>query len=152
MICLIALVVFAILGIFSAYHRKLAIEAFDCVFRRMTLRKCNTGFDRKMKMKISTGLIKKSPAFGNFVFKHFELISWILTILMIASFLYSIYSVYNFAAYGSCDPSSPTTCIYNDIASAFDKNVQIVPDKNISQSFTSINGECPPNFTPLRRP
>ncbi len=61
MFCLIALIVFSILGIFSATHRKLAKEAFDCVFRRITLRPCNTGFDQKIKGKIIGKLLNKSP-------------------------------------------------------------------------------------------
>ena len=73
MICVIALIVFGIIGVFSASHRGYAKEAFDCVFRRVTLRKCNTGFNQKMKMKISTGLLKKNKRVGNFVFKRFDL-------------------------------------------------------------------------------
>lgn len=54
MLCLAALVVFSILGIFSASYRPLAREAFNCVFRKMTLRSCNTGFDQKIKTKLTS--------------------------------------------------------------------------------------------------
>jgi hypothetical protein len=37
MICLIALVVFGIMSIFSVGFRPLAKESFNCVFRRLTL-------------------------------------------------------------------------------------------------------------------
>ena len=51
MFCIVAFVVLSILGIFSAANRRLAKEALDCVFRRITFRPCNTGFDEKMKAK-----------------------------------------------------------------------------------------------------
>ncbi|MFH1751571.1 MAG: hypothetical protein ABH821_01380, partial [archaeon] len=60
MICIIALVVLAVLSVFSARYRPYAREAFNCVFRRLTLRKCNTSFDKKMKMKISSRLATKN--------------------------------------------------------------------------------------------
>ena len=104
--CIVALIVFAIAGIFSASHRKLAKEAFRCVFRMATLRKCDTAFDQKMKIKISGKLMSKSPKISRFVFKHFSLISWILFIVTIVSLGYSIYSGYNLIVYGTCDPVS----------------------------------------------
>ncbi len=42
MICIFAFFVFAFLAIFSVTYRPLAKEAFECVFRRITLRPCET--------------------------------------------------------------------------------------------------------------
>ena len=111
MICLIALFVFGIMSIFSVSFRPFAKEAFNCVFRKMTLRKCDTGFDQKMKAGITGKLMKRSPKLAGFVYKHFELISWIFTIIMIVSLIYSAVAVYNLAIHGTCTPESPGTCI-----------------------------------------
>lgn len=116
MICFIALIVFAILALFSAKYRPFALEAFDCVFRRITLRPCTTGFDKKMKMRISTKLLEKHEGLGKFANRHFEAISWILTIAMIASFIYAAIGTYNWWAFGNCNgPNSSAACILNDI-------------------------------------
>ncbi len=116
MICFIALIVFAILGIFSAKYREYAKEAFDCVFRRVTLRKCNTAFDKKMKMKLTGKLMKISPKAGGTVFKHFELISWFFTLLTIISFVYAAAGVYNFVVYDNCEgPNATASCIYSEL-------------------------------------
>lgn len=112
-ICIIALVVFTITGLFSASHRAYAKEAFNCVFRRMTLRKCDTGFDKKMKMKISTKIMKRSPKAGRFVYRHFDAISVIFTIIMFASLAYSAYSIYNLVTLGTCDPQNPDACVFS---------------------------------------
>jgi hypothetical protein len=112
MICLVALFVFAVLGLFSAKYRSLAKEAFNCVFLRMTLRPCDTGFDRKMKMKLVGKLMTKNRKIAGFVFRHFEVLSWVFTLLFFASLLTFAKGTYNFAVYGSCEPHSDF-CIFN---------------------------------------
>lgn len=111
MICIIALVVFALLGIFSATHRALAKEAFDCVFKRVTFRKCTTGFDVKMKSQITGFLLTKSPKIATFVYKYFEILSWLFIILSIVSIILVAQTTYNIIAYGTCDPEDPGSCI-----------------------------------------
>ncbi len=112
MICLLALPMLALLGIFSATHRKLATEAFDCVFRRVTLRKCQSGLDTKLKSSITSTAMRKSPRAAGFIFKHFELLSWIFLILMLVSTVYSIQGIYNYTAYGNCNgENSNDACI-----------------------------------------
>jgi len=104
------------MGIFSAKYRDYAKEAFDCVFRRLTLRKCEAAFDKKMKMKITGKLMKSNPKIGGTVFKHFELISWFFTIIMILSLAYSVLGIYNFVVYNNCEgPNAIGPCIYNEI-------------------------------------
>lgn len=118
-ICFVALIVFAILGIFSATHRIIAKEAFECVFLKMTLRPCKSGLDRRLKSQITGKLLRKNPKAGKFVFKHFELISWIFTIIMIVSMIYSAVSIYNYAVYGNCEGQDATgVCIYNQVGDA----------------------------------
>jgi len=111
-ICIIALVTFGILSIFSARYRPLAKEAFHCVFLKLTLRPCNTKLDQRIKSKVTAKLLKKSPKLGKFTYKHFDLISFIFVIIFFASTIYSGIVVYNLYAYGSCDPHS-TECVFN---------------------------------------
>ena len=103
MICIIALVVFSIVGIFSATHRALAKEALDCVLRRVTFRPCNTGFDEKMKGMIVGRLLNRSVFAARFVKKYFEFISWGFIVLTLVSGFYTIQGGYNFYLYGSCN-------------------------------------------------
>jgi protein-disulfide isomerase len=115
MICIIALVVFSILAIFSASYRPLAGEAFDCVFRKVTFRKCRTNLDQRLKSQITGKLLTKSPLLARFVYKRFELLSWIFVILFIASMAYTVYGGYNYALYGNCygPEDNGGFCIYN---------------------------------------
>jgi protein-disulfide isomerase len=114
MICLIALVVFGILGIFSARYRGVAKEAFECVFRRITLRKCTTGLDKRLKSRITGKLMRKHPKFAKGVYRHFEVISWIFMILLFASLGYSVYSVTNLVIFGNCYGPEPNAfCVFD---------------------------------------
>jgi protein-disulfide isomerase len=101
--CIIALIVFGILGIFSASQRTLAREAFDCVFRRITFRPCNTGFQEKIKGKILSKLITRSTFLAKMVNKNYEILAWIFFILMIGSTFWVLRGGYNFYVYGSCN-------------------------------------------------
>lgn len=101
--CLIALIVFGIMGIFSASHRALAKEAFDCIFRRVTFRPCNTGFQDKVKGKILSKIINRSTFLAKMVNKHYEILSWVFFILMVGSTLWVMRGGYNFYVYGSCN-------------------------------------------------
>ncbi len=103
MICIIALIVFGILSIFSASYRPIAKEAFDCVFRRLTLRKCESGLDVRLKGQITGKIMKRSPKIGKFLYKRFEIISWLFLILMIWSTVQSGISTYNYFTYGNCN-------------------------------------------------
>ncbi|MDP2741233.1 MAG: thioredoxin domain-containing protein [bacterium] len=103
MICVIALIVFSIMGIFSLTYRNLAKEAFDCVFRRITFRPCNTGFNEKIKSQLVARLLNRSVFAARIFNKYFEVFSWIFLILMVWSTFYTIKGGYNYYLYGSCN-------------------------------------------------
>ncbi|WKZ30027.1 MAG: thioredoxin domain-containing protein [Candidatus Dojkabacteria bacterium] len=103
MICILSFVVFSILSIFSASYRDLAKEAFECVWKRVTLRPCDTGFQQKVKSRITASIMKRSPRIAKFVHKYSEILAFTLIALLLASFLYSAYGIVNFYLYGSCN-------------------------------------------------
>jgi len=137
-LCIVALVVFAILGIFSARYRALAGEAFACVGRKLTMRPCESGLEDRIKAKIMATTINRSPRLAGMVNRHFELLSWVFTLLFFASFAYSAYAVYNLATLGTCDPVSGQ-CVFAPQAQNGTANVC-----NITASFIEFYGsECP---------
>lgn len=104
-ICIVALVVFSFLGIFSAYYRKLAKEAFGCVGRMLIFQPCKTNLDQRIKSKVTLKLMKIPPV-ARFFYRNFKLLSSIFTIAFFASMIYSFYGIYNLIVYGSCQPGS----------------------------------------------
>ncbi|MBT6995703.1 hypothetical protein HN865_01740 [Candidatus Woesearchaeota archaeon] len=103
MICLLSLIVFGVLAIFSASYRPLVKEAFDCVFRRVTLRKCQSGLDVKVKSKIVGKLMGKSTKLARGVHKYFEVVSWLFVVLFFVSLFFSGQALYNTIVYDNCN-------------------------------------------------
>lgn len=103
MFCIVAFIILSILGIFSATNRRLAKEAFDCVFRRLTFRPCNTGFDEKMKAKILGKVIMRSEKFASFINKRFEILSWLFFVIFLAAGVMGARGLYLFYTTGSCN-------------------------------------------------
>jgi hypothetical protein len=116
MICVIALIVFGVLSIFSATHRPLAREAFDCVFRKITFRKCNTNLDQRIKGDIVAKTMKRSPAFARFIHRWFAVLSWLFLIIFVLSLVQVGMSVYYYVEYDNCNgPNSNGYCVLNAI-------------------------------------
>jgi len=148
MICIVSLIIFSILGIFSATHRALAREALTCVFRRITLRPCDTGFKEKIKGRVTVRLLTHSPALARFFNRHSELLSWIFIILMIWSTVFVIRGGYNYYLYGSCNGLNATGfCLFdptgenNKISPIANKSCPTHPvsEKNLSLKGVDLN-------------
>jgi hypothetical protein len=110
-LCFVALAVFAVLAIFSARYRPLAREAFECVARMMTFRPCETGLNHRIKAKILSKVLDRSPKTAHFINTHFEAISLAFTIIFFVSLAYSVLAVYNLAVFGTCTPENPGACV-----------------------------------------
>lgn len=115
-LCIIAFVVFLVMSIFSAKYRPLAKQGFECVFRTVTLRPCDTGLDDHIKAELVSWALKISPALAKILNRYYIVFSWIFVLLTIGSLGYSIYSGYNFVKYGNCDgPAAVNACVLNQI-------------------------------------
>jgi len=137
-LCLVAMVIFGILGIFSAKYRELAREAFHCVFQTIQLKPCDTKLDQRIKSTLVSKLMDYSPWLARLTYKNFHILSWIFTLLFFGSMVYSAYSVYNLLVYGSCSPGS--FCIFNPSAN-ITSNANVC---NITGKFIEFYGaECP---------
>jgi hypothetical protein len=116
MICVIALVVASVLGIFSASYREIAKEAFDCVTKKVTFRPCTTGLDSRLKTRISSSIFRYVPRLSKWVYKHFELCSWIFLVLSVVSLVYVGIGTYNYVLYGNCNGPSSAFCVFNALS------------------------------------
>ena len=107
-LCIIALPIFAILGIFSLKYRKLTAEALDCLFRTATLRKCRSGLDDKIKSVMAGKAMKFSPKLARLIYRNYKLISWIILIIFMWSLYGTSVGIYNHYLYGNCNGPDET--------------------------------------------
>ena len=106
-LCLVALVVFSVMSIWSAKYRKLAKEAFKCVTKTLMLSPCDMAFEQKVKAKVTAKLLRVSPTLARGFYQNFRIFSWAFTASFFVSLFITAYSFYNFAVYGSCEPGEP---------------------------------------------
>ena len=106
MVCLAALIVFGILGMFSVTHRDMAKEALRCVFRRIRLHPCDPTFSQKVKTKVIWRLSRKNDRLARFLSRRFELFSWLFVAAFLLSTVLFGYGLFNLVKYGSCRPHS----------------------------------------------
>jgi hypothetical protein len=82
----------AVLGAFFPRYRPLISNAQRCFWDKLRLRPCQMEFDKKVKARLVSKLIKKDrPKLANFVNRYFELIMTIIGIIMIILIVYSLY-------------------------------------------------------------
>jgi protein-disulfide isomerase len=114
MFCIVAFLILAVMGIFSASCRQLAREAWSCVFKRVTFRPCTTGFDERMKSRILGSVINRSETAARLLNRNFELLSWTMFVLMAASSLFAARGIYLFYVTGSCSGLNETSfCLFD---------------------------------------
>lgn len=140
-ICIIALPVFAILGLFSLKYRMLAGEAFRCLFRTAILKPCDTGLDRRIKSKFTAKLMWW-PWCAKFFYKNFALLSWIFVILLLLSAGFTGYGLYNYLVYGNCNgPESSAFCIFNPTHKSGSEQCSLVGEKQGEVDVSKIKLE-----------
>jgi hypothetical protein len=106
-LCLVALVVFSVMSIWSAKYRRLAKEAFKCVTKTLTLSPCDMAFEQKVKARVTAKLLNVSPTLARGFYQNFRIFAWAFTASFFVSLIITAYSFYNYFVYGSCDPGEP---------------------------------------------
>lgn len=118
-LCLIALPVFAVLSIFSVKYRKLTKDALECLLKTVTLRKCSSGLDDRIRSDMTGTFLKYSPKTARFFYKHYKIISWIILILFLWSAYASGVGLYNYAIHGNCNGAQSTAfCVIKEVKDA----------------------------------
>jgi hypothetical protein len=87
----------------SAKYKQLARDALRCVAKTLTLSPCDVGLEQRIKGKVTAKLLS-APRLARFVYRHFTAISWLFTLTFFTSLIYTVYAMYNFFVYGSCEP------------------------------------------------
>lgn len=128
-LCLVALPVLALLGLFSAKYRTLAKESFRCVFTTLTFRACDASVDTRIRAQITADLAKTSKPLARFTRKYFTLLSYAFVILTVLTVGYVGYAGTQYYLWGSCyGPDASGFCVFDPTGSnvAF-SSVEVMP-------------------------
>jgi hypothetical protein len=114
MLCILAFVIFLllypILGIFSADYRRLFKKSWECAFNRITFKPCDINLGEEIKGKLLGKIIFKYPRVGKFLDKSFDLVALLFVIVSIWSLLYMIVAGVNLLVYDTCNPNDVESC------------------------------------------
>lgn len=110
MLCIAAFIVFCVLGIFSAYYRKLAAKAWYCVVKRITFKPCDITLAQEIKGKLLGKIILKRPKVAKFFEKWIDVFAFAFIVLSIWSVFSVAFASLNLLVYDTCDPTSQESC------------------------------------------
>jgi len=110
MFCIAAFIILGILSIFSARYRRLAAEAWKCVARKTTFRKCDTSFKADMKSRLLGKLSVRRPRLAKLLDKWIEVLAFLFVLLTIWSLFMTVKSGLNLYVYDTCNPNAPESC------------------------------------------
>lgn len=103
-LCIVALVIFSVMSIWSAKYRKLAKETFKCVTKTLMLSPCDMDFEQKVKARVTAKLLALNPMLAKAFYRNFRIFAWAFTATFFVSLFLTVRSFYNYLVYGSCEP------------------------------------------------
>ena len=101
-LCWIALPIFALFGIFSVKYRRLTLESLECLFKTVTLQKCKSSLDDRIKSTVAGKIMKVSPDVAGFFYRNYRFISFVILIIFLWSGYIVSAGLYNYFVYGHC--------------------------------------------------
>ncbi len=121
MVCIAAFIILALIGIFvaiisifkpkvgKAYWRMFK-KAWGCLWKKVRLQKCETGFKEDVKNTILSRIIIKHPKWVKPFSIIIEVFSVVIVIIAVWAILTAIKSLLALWALGSCNVTKPSAC------------------------------------------
>ena len=121
MVCIAAFIILAIIGIFVAIisifkpkvgkaYLKMFKKAWGCLWKKVRLQKCETGFKDDVKNTILSRVIVKHPKWVKPLSIVIEVISVVIVVVAVWAILTAIKSLLALWALGSCNVTKPSAC------------------------------------------
>lgn len=121
MVCIAAFIILAIIGVFVAIvsifkpkvgkaYWKMFKKAWGCLWKKVRLQKCETGFKDDVKNTLLSRVIIKHPKWVKPLSVIIEIISVVIVIVAAWAILTAIKSLLALWALGSCNVTKPSAC------------------------------------------
>lgn len=121
MVCIAAFIILAIIGVFVALasifkpklwksYTKALKKAWGCLWTKVRLQKCETGFKDDVKNTLLSRVMLKKPKLVKPLSILIEILSVIIVIVVIWAVLTAIKSLLALWALGSCNVTKPSAC------------------------------------------
>ena len=121
MVCIAAFIILALIGVFVAAisifkpkvgkaYLKMFKKAWGCLWKKVRLQKCETGFKEDVKNTILSRVIVKHPKWVKPLSVVIEVVSVLIVIIAVWAILTAIKSLLALWALGSCNVTKPSAC------------------------------------------
>ncbi len=121
MVCVAAFIILALIGVFVAAisifkpkvgkaYLKIFKKAWGCLWKKIRLQKCETGFKEDVKNTILSRVIIKHPKLVKPLSIIIEIISVLIVIIAVWAILTAIKSLLALWTLGTCNVTKPATC------------------------------------------
>ena len=133
MVCIAAFIILALIGVFVAIisifkpkvgkaYWKMFKKAWGCLWKKVRLQKCETGFKDDVKNTLLSRVIVKHPKWVKPLSIVIEAISVLIVIVAVWAILTAIKSLLALWALGSCNVTKPSACSLGAEVCSIDEN------------------------------
>lgn len=147
MVCIAAFIILAIIGVFVALisifkpkvgraYLKALKKAWGCLWKKVRLQKCETGFKDDVKNTLLSRVIVKHPKWVRPLSIVIEVLSVIIVIVAIWAILTAIKSLLALWALGSCNVTKPSACTLGAEVCSIDESEPTNPLEATGRWFT----------------
>lgn len=121
MVCIAAFIILAIVGVFVAIvsifkpklwksYTKALKKAWGCLWKKVRLQKCETGFKEDVKNTLLSRIMLKHPKWVKPLSIIIEVLSVVIVVVVVWAILTAIKSLLAIWALGSCNVTKPSAC------------------------------------------
>lgn len=121
MVCIAAFIILAIVGVFVAIvsifkpkvwksYTKALKKAWGCLWKKVRLQKCETGFKDDVKNTLLSRIMLKHPKWVKPLSIIIEVVSIVIVVVVVWAILTAIKSLLALWALGSCNVTKPSAC------------------------------------------
>ena len=147
MVCIAAFIILAIIGGFVAVisifkpkvgkaYWKMFKKAWGCLWKKVRLQKCETGFKDDVKNTLLSRVIVKHPKWVKPLSVVIEVLSVVIVIIAVWAILTAIKSLLAIWALGSCNVTKPSSCSLGAEVCSIDESEPSNPIEATGRWFT----------------
>lgn len=147
MVCIAAFIILALIGVFVAIisifkpkvgksYLKLFKKAWGCLWKKVRLQKCETGFKEDVKNTLLSRVIIKHPKWTKPLSIVIEVLSVVIVIIAVWALLTAIKSLLALWALGSCNVTKPSACSLGAEICSIDEDEPSNPIEATGRWFT----------------
>jgi hypothetical protein len=110
MFCIASFIVLLVMGAFSARYRVYLKKSWNCTFRRLTFRACDTTFREDTKSRMLAPLALRAPQLVKPASAGLEIAAVLLILTTVWSAYTAVKTGANLFVYGTCDKQNSESC------------------------------------------